>query len=164
RRHRADASRWQPCVEHRRRRSAPGEAGTGRLHPGGRGGARSRRPRTAQDPLQVAGRRAAIRQGAGQQRARHRDTFTRLNGDSTRMNIKRTLAIALAIAAAAPTIASAHKAWLRPSQTVVAGEAPWITVDAAVSNDLFYFNHVPLRLDNLVITAPDGTALEAANS
>lgn len=80
------------------------------------------------------------------------------------MNIKRTLAIALAIAAAMPAIASAHKAWLRPSQTVVAGDAPWITVDAAVSNDLFYFNHVPLRLDNLVITAPDGTALEAANS
>ncbi|MDQ2703278.1 MAG: DUF4198 domain-containing protein [Pseudomonadota bacterium] len=78
--------------------------------------------------------------------------------------MKRTLILALAIAAALPTVASAHKAWLRPSQTVIAGEAPWITVDAAVSNDLFYFNHVPLRLDNLVIAAPDGSKLDAANA
>ncbi|GGK11597.1 ABC transporter permease [Luteimonas terricola] len=59
--------------------------------------------------------------------------------------------------------AAAHKAWLQPSQTVIAGNNPWITVDAAVSNDLFYFNHVPLRTRNLVITAPDGTAVEAQN-
>lgn len=77
--------------------------------------------------------------------------------------MKRTLVLALALAAALPIAAPAHKAWLRPSQTVVAGEAPWITVDAAVSNDLFYFNHVPLRLDNLAITAPDGSALAAQN-
>src|SRR5690606_6772759 len=59
--------------------------------------------------------------------------------------------------------ASAHKAWLQPSQTVVAGTNPWITVDAAVSNDLFYFNHVPLRTDRLAITAPDGSRAEAQN-
>jgi uncharacterized GH25 family protein len=39
----------------------------------------------------------------------------------------------------------------------------WITVDAAVSNDLFYFNHVPLRLDTLNIVAPDGSKLDAQN-
>jgi uncharacterized GH25 family protein len=39
----------------------------------------------------------------------------------------------------------------------------WITVDAAVSNDLFYFNHVPLRLDTLNIIAPDGSKLDAQN-
>ena len=33
-----------------------------------------------------------------------------------------------------------------------------VTVDAAVSNDLFYFNHVPLKIDNLAIVAPDGRA------
>ena len=37
-----------------------------------------------------------------------------------------------------------------PSQTVIAGENAWVTVDAAVSNDLFYFNHVPLQLERLV--------------
>jgi len=77
--------------------------------------------------------------------------------------MKRSFLLALAIAAALPFSALAHKAWLQPSQTVLAGEKPWITVDAAVSNDLFYFNHVPLRLDNLVITAPDGSAVQPQN-
>lgn len=58
--------------------------------------------------------------------------------------------------------AQAHKAWMLPSATVTtAGE--WITVDAAVSNDLFYFNYVPLRLDSLVVTAPDGSAVRPEN-
>ncbi|MBD7922988.1 DUF4198 domain-containing protein [Xanthomonas bonasiae] len=77
--------------------------------------------------------------------------------------MKRSFVLALAIAAVLPFSALAHKAWLQPSQTVLAGERPWITVDAAVSNDLFYFNHVPLRLDNLVITAPDGSAVQPQN-
>lgn len=63
----------------------------------------------------------------------------------------------LLVAAALPMPALAHKAWLLPSATVLS-EGQWITVDAAVSNDLFYFNHVPLRLDNVAITAPDGSA------
>src|SRR5690606_9106015 len=67
-------------------------------------------------------------------------------------SMKRSLVLAAALATlVAPFGAVAHKAWLRPSQTVLAGNDPWITVDAAVSNDLFYFNHVPIRLDNLVI-------------
>ena len=77
--------------------------------------------------------------------------------------MKRTLTLTLALAALLPLSAFAHKAWLQPSQTVIAGTDPWITVDAAVSNDLFYFNHVPLRLDNLTITAPDGSKVEPQN-
>ena len=73
-------------------------------------------------------------------------------------------AIAFAAALLAPVAAQAHKAWLLPSATVLSAEDPWITVDAAVSNDLFYFNHVPLGLDNLVITGPDGKAVQAENS
>jgi uncharacterized GH25 family protein len=76
--------------------------------------------------------------------------------------MKKPLALALALAL--PMTASAHKAWLQPSQTVMAGNAPWITVDAAVSNDLFHFNHVPLRTDALAITAPDGSVVEAQNA
>lgn len=76
--------------------------------------------------------------------------------------MKRSLLLAAALAAL-PFSALAHKAWLLPSQTVIAGEQPWITVDGAVSNDLFYFNHVPLRLDNLAITAPDGSTLQPEN-
>ena len=77
--------------------------------------------------------------------------------------MKRTLILAAALALAVPFSAAAHKAWLRPSQTVLAGADPWITVDAAVSNDLFYFNHVPIRLDNLAITAPDGSSVQPQN-
>ena len=78
------------------------------------------------------------------------------------MKTRTSLMLALALAAI-PFAASAHKAWLQPSQTVLAGDKPWITVDAAVSNDLFYFNHVPLRLENLAITAPDGSRAQAQN-
>jgi len=78
--------------------------------------------------------------------------------------MKRTLVLAAALAAVLPFSAAAHKAWLLPSQTVVAGNDPWITVDGAVSNDLFYFNHVPLRLESLVVTAPDGSQVQPQNA
>lgn len=71
-----------------------------------------------------------------------------------------TLALSLLAACVSPA-ALAHKAWLLPSQTVLSGDRPVVTFDAAVSNDLFYFNHVPLRLDNLAITAPDGSTVQA---
>lgn len=74
----------------------------------------------------------------------------------------KTLAFAAALALVALP-ATAHKAWLLPSSTVLS-DAGWVTVDAAVSNDLFHFNHVPLRLDALAITAPDGSALQPANA
>ena len=70
---------------------------------------------------------------------------------------------ALAASVLLPLSAHAHKAWLLPSETVLSGDDPWITVDAAVSNDLFYFNHVPLRLDALTITGPDGKSVQAEN-
>lgn len=70
---------------------------------------------------------------------------------------------ALLLALTIPLSAQAHKAWLRPSQTVLSGNEPWITVDAAISNDLFYFNHVPMRMDNLAITAPDGSTVPPQN-
>ena len=79
--------------------------------------------------------------------------------------MKKTLKFAaLALALALPLAAQAHKAWLQPSQTVLAGNNPWVTVDAAVSTDLFYVNHVPLKTDNLTITAPDGSTVAAQNT
>ncbi len=77
--------------------------------------------------------------------------------------MKRSLVLAAALAAALPFAANAHKAWLLPSQTVIAGTNPWITVDGAISNDLFYFNHVPARLESVVITAPDGSSVQPQN-
>ena len=75
----------------------------------------------------------------------------------------RRIAGALLVATLCLPLAShAHKAWLLPSATVLTPDQ-WITVDAAVSNDLFYFNHVPLRLDSLTISAPDGTKVQPQN-
>lgn len=58
--------------------------------------------------------------------------------------------------------AYAHNAWLLASSTTLS-KTDWITVDAAVSNDLFNFNYVPLGLENLQITAPNGTQKLAEN-
>lgn len=71
--------------------------------------------------------------------------------------------LGLALTATMPQ-AHAHRLWLLPSATVMSGEQPWVTVDAAVSNDLFYFEHQPLRLDGLQVTGPDGKKVTAQNS
>ncbi len=74
----------------------------------------------------------------------------------------------IAVAALAATVlylpfeAKAHNVWLLPSSTVLA-KAETVTVDAAVSNDLFFFNHVPLGLDHLRIKGPDGRTLAPEN-
>lgn len=69
----------------------------------------------------------------------------------------------LAIALIAPTCAMAHDAWIVPSATVLSGDEAWITVDAAVGNDKFYFNHRGLPLTGLDIRSPDGKVVEAQN-
>ena len=56
---------------------------------------------------------------------------------------------ALALALCLPLSANAHRAWMLPSATVLSGEAPWVTVDAAVSNDLFNFEHFPLQIEGV---------------
>jgi uncharacterized GH25 family protein len=76
--------------------------------------------------------------------------------------MKRIAAALLLASLCLPLAGHAHKAWLLPSATVLAPDQ-WITVDAAVSNDLFYFNHVPLRLDSLTIFAPDGSKTQPQN-
>jgi hypothetical protein len=55
--------------------------------------------------------------------------------------------------------AHAHRPWLLPSATLVDGPAPVVSVDAAVSEDLFEFDSFPLALDALRVTAPDGSAV-----
>lgn len=70
----------------------------------------------------------------------------------------------LALALALPFGAQAHKMWLVPSATNVSGADPWVTVDAAVSNDLFYPDHMPVALDRVVVTAPDGHAAQPENA
>lgn len=77
--------------------------------------------------------------------------------------MKSAAKLAAALALCLPFAAHAHDVWIVPSSTVLSGTDSWITVDAAVGNDKFYFNHAPLRLDGLTVTAPDGNAAEAEN-
>ncbi|WP_431469672.1 DUF4198 domain-containing protein [Sphingosinithalassobacter sp. LHW66-3] len=72
------------------------------------------------------------------------------------------VAIAAVAAFAVPAAVEAHRIWMLPSSTVLSGDEAWVTIDAAVSNELFYFNHQPLRGD-FTATAPDGTAMEIHN-
>lgn len=68
--------------------------------------------------------------------------------------------IALAIALAAVGIqASAHRTWLLPSSTVVEGKEAWVTIDAAISENLFDYDTNALALDGVAITAPDGSTI-----
>jgi uncharacterized GH25 family protein len=58
--------------------------------------------------------------------------------------------------------AQAHNTWLLPSSTVLSSPQ-FVTFDAAVSEDFFYFTHRPLVIDTLTITAPDGLNLVPTN-
>ncbi len=52
--------------------------------------------------------------------------------------------------------ASAHRGWMLPSTTFVEKEEAWVTIDGAISEGLFEFDHVPLRMENVTVTDPDG--------
>lgn len=73
-------------------------------------------------------------------------------------------ALALVAAIAAPMSAQAHRGWMAPTSTVLSGEDAWIGVDGGASNGVFIADHAPLRLDNLVITAPDGSTVQPENT
>jgi uncharacterized GH25 family protein len=79
--------------------------------------------------------------------------------------MKLFIRAATALALFVPVTAHAHKAWLLPSSTVLSGKGDLaVTIDAAASNDLFYFDHRPLQLDGLVVTAPDGATVAPENA
>lgn len=57
--------------------------------------------------------------------------------------------------------ASAHRPWMLPTATIVENKDAWVTIDGAVSEGLFDFDHMPLRMDGVTVTAPDGTTAAA---
>ncbi|MBK1849862.1 DUF4198 domain-containing protein [Marinobacter sp. 1-4A] len=80
------------------------------------------------------------------------------------MNIKKLTTLALIAASmGVASEASAHRAWMLPSATVLSGDTAWVTMDGAISNSLFYFEHHPLGLEHLEILDPQGEPLEAQN-
>lgn len=70
---------------------------------------------------------------------------------------KHTL-MALALAAFALP-AAAHRPWLLPSSTLVDGKDPTVLIDGAISENYFDFDHMPLKMDAVIVTGPDGTAI-----
>lgn len=69
----------------------------------------------------------------------------------------------LLAAIATPFAVQAHKGWLAPSKTVLDVDQ-WITVDAGASTNPFVRDHNAMRLDNLVIVAPDGSLAAPENA
>lgn len=64
----------------------------------------------------------------------------------------------LALAATLPGLALAHMTWLLPNHTLVSGRDTTVSVDGAVSEDLFIFERA-LALGELRVTGPDGKTL-----
>ncbi|MGD9842099.1 MAG: DUF4198 domain-containing protein [Steroidobacteraceae bacterium] len=81
-----------------------------------------------------------------------------------KITLLRASLLALSLTTILPMTTQAHRAWMLPSATVLSGAEPWLTVDAAVSNDLFYFEHQPMRMDGIEVIAPDGTEAKIENA
>jgi len=77
------------------------------------------------------------------------------------MNMKPLLALAVLVALSSPALA--HRFWILPSSTVLSGEEPWVTFDAAVSNNLFFPDHVAPPLEAFKAIGPDGQPVELQN-
>ena len=77
--------------------------------------------------------------------------------------MKTKLAGMSLLLALAPAVSLAARAWLLPSQTIVARSGGWVTVDAAMADDLFSFNQAAMPLDALLVTGPDGQPVAAQN-
>ncbi len=72
------------------------------------------------------------------------------------MKFRHLIALAATgLAVAQPALA--HRMWMLPSTFTLSGDEQWITVDGAVSNDLFFPNHVPLNYENVTVQKPDGS-------
>ena len=58
---------------------------------------------------------------------------------------------------------NAHRAWILPDMASFSGEAPVATFDAAVSNEVFNFDHFPLDPRQFTVIGPDGKPVAIEN-
>ncbi|MFD1789869.1 DUF4198 domain-containing protein [Sphingomonas floccifaciens] len=79
------------------------------------------------------------------------------------MKTLTTRLLAAAALLSIPATVSAHRLWLLPSGTIFSGTDSWVTVDTAASNDLFYADHQPGRLEGMKVWQPDGTPGQIQN-
>jgi uncharacterized GH25 family protein len=64
--------------------------------------------------------------------------------------------LAGALVALLPLSAQAHRGWMVPNVAEVEGKEPWVTIKAAISEDLFVADHVAMSLEKLSVIGPDG--------
>ncbi|OGN51078.1 MAG: ABC transporter permease [Caulobacterales bacterium RIFOXYB1_FULL_67_16] len=75
--------------------------------------------------------------------------------------MKKTITLlAFAAALAAPMAAQAHRAWMAPTSTSLSGNDAWVGFDAGMSNGVFIPDHAAMRMNGLVVTAPDGSTVQ----
>jgi len=80
------------------------------------------------------------------------------------MRYRHAMLAAAAVVIGFSSPATAHRQWLLPSTTTLAGTSEYVTVDAAVSNDLFYADHVPMDPSQIKVWAPDGAEGKIENA
>lgn len=79
-----------------------------------------------------------------------------------RFNIQYALLLVITAAIAMP--AHAHRAWILPAATVLSSDDPWVTFDAAISNDIFHSDYHAMDLAEISAVAPDGSAVQLQNA
>lgn len=80
-----------------------------------------------------------------------------------KMTLARVLLAGLMTAGVAMQ-AEAHRAWILPSSTVLSGDDPYVTFDAAVSNTIFFPDHVAMGVETVTATAPNGEKIALENA
>lgn len=71
---------------------------------------------------------------------------------------------AVALAFSLPVAVQAHRAWILPAATVLSSDDPWVTLDAAISNDIFHADYHAMNADSITVKAPDGSTVALRNS
>jgi len=76
--------------------------------------------------------------------------------------VKKSLVCAVLLAVL-PLAGHAHRSWLIPSVGQVEGKEPWVTFDAAVSENLFEIDTNAVKLEGLSVVGPDGQPVKVEN-
>tara|TARA_R100000988_G_C3984188_1_gene158701 strand:- start:462 stop:1295 length:834 start_codon:yes stop_codon:yes gene_type:complete len=80
------------------------------------------------------------------------------------MNKKQLAMAATVMTLCVAGTSHAHRAWILPASTVHSSETPWVTFDAAISNDIFHTDYRPMSLENVQAIGPDGSFIPLQNA
>ncbi|MBK1834143.1 DUF4198 domain-containing protein [Roseibacillus ishigakijimensis] len=72
----------------------------------------------------------------------------------------KTVVLGTALLSVSVSSLFAHRAWILPSTSVLSGDSPWVSFDAAISNDLFFPNHHAMGTESIKVISPSGAEVE----